>query len=97
MRRSRNKWPPNCFHRVRARPSRKAPLIENEVRERMSDRGTADEPTAAPVTRGSLNPEDWTGFREQAHRMLDDMLEHMETARISGLASDPGRGPGAFS
>jgi aromatic-L-amino-acid/L-tryptophan decarboxylase len=47
----------------------------------MSDRGTPDEHTAAPVTRGSLDPEDWTGFRAQAHRMLDDMLEYMETMR----------------
>jgi hypothetical protein len=49
MRRRRNKWPPNCLTRsVRARASREAPLRENEVRERMSDRSTADEHPAAP-------------------------------------------------
>jgi len=47
----------------------------------MSDRSTADERPAAPVTRGSLDPQDWTGFRAQAHRMLDDMLEYMESVR----------------
>ena len=82
MRRRRNKWPPNCLNRsVKARASREAPLRENEVRERMSDRSTADEHPAAPVTRGLLDPEDWTGFRAQAHRVLDDMLEYMESMR----------------
>lgn len=29
----------------------------------------------------SLDPEDWGKTREQAHRMLDDMLDHLETLR----------------
>jgi glutamate/tyrosine decarboxylase-like PLP-dependent enzyme len=28
-----------------------------------------------------LDPEDWAGFRAQAHRMLDDMLEYIESLR----------------
>ena len=30
---------------------------------------------------GSLDPEDWSGFRTQAHRMLDDMLDYTEHIR----------------
>ena len=41
------------------------PLRENDASERS----------------GSLDPEDWTGLREQAHQMLDDMLGYMETVR----------------
>ena len=49
-----------------ANPSRKeTPRKENERSERMSDRGTADEHTPAPAAGGSLDPQDWTGLREQ--------------------------------
>jgi aromatic-L-amino-acid/L-tryptophan decarboxylase len=34
-----------------------------------------------PTLAGSLDPDDWTGFRRQAHRMLDDMLGYMEKIR----------------
>jgi len=47
----------------------------------LSDCGTADKPTPAPAASRSLDPDDWTGFREQAHHMLDDMLGYMETMR----------------
>lgn len=30
---------------------------------------------------GTLDPEDWRGFRLQGHRMLDDMLDYMENLR----------------
>jgi aromatic-L-amino-acid decarboxylase len=33
----------------------------------------------APTRDTSLDPADWTGLRAQAHRMLDDMLDHLET------------------
>ena len=36
------------------------------------------EESAATTT---LDPCDWIGFREQAHRMLDDMLGDIETIR----------------
>jgi glutamate/tyrosine decarboxylase-like PLP-dependent enzyme len=29
----------------------------------------------------SLDPEDWTSFREQAHRMLDDIIDYVRTIR----------------
>jgi aromatic-L-amino-acid decarboxylase len=45
----------------------------------MSDRGTADD--RVPVATGSLDPADWTVLRQQAHRMLDDMLGYMERIR----------------
>jgi len=50
---------------MRTRPERETPLKENERSERMSDRGTADEHTPAPAAGGSLDPQDWTGLREQ--------------------------------
>ena len=31
--------------------------------------------------KSSLDPEDWRGFREQGHRMLDDMFDHLEALR----------------
>jgi aromatic-L-amino-acid decarboxylase len=34
-----------------------------------------------PTLVGSLDPDDWTDFRRQAHRMLDDMLGYMENIR----------------
>jgi aromatic-L-amino-acid decarboxylase len=45
----------------------------------MSDRGAADQHILAPPASVSLDLEDWTGLREQAHHMLDDMLGYMET------------------
>jgi hypothetical protein len=30
---------------------------------------------------GTLDPCDWPGFRTQAHRMLDDILEYVENIR----------------
>ena len=43
---------------------------------------TAEHPlTEASTSTVSLDPTDWVGFREQAHRMLDDMLGYMETIR----------------
>jgi aromatic-L-amino-acid decarboxylase len=54
-------------------------LTENQGTERMSGRGTADDPV--PVATGSLDPADWTAFRQQAHRMLDDMLGYMARIR----------------
>jgi glutamate/tyrosine decarboxylase-like PLP-dependent enzyme len=34
-----------------------------------------------PTVNQSLDPRDWTGFRAQAHRMLDDMLDYVEKIR----------------
>lgn len=49
----------------------------------MNDRKSseAQEFTAAGQLGHSLDPIDWKSFREQAHLMLDDMLEHMQTLR----------------
>jgi glutamate/tyrosine decarboxylase-like PLP-dependent enzyme len=33
------------------------------------------------AARETLDPEDWSGFRTQAHRMLDDMLDYIEKIR----------------
>ncbi len=66
---------------ARTCPDKEMSLRENEVRETMSGRGAADEHTAAPAASASLDPEDWTGLRKQAHQMLDDMLGYMETMR----------------
>ena len=66
---------------ARTRPDKETPLRENEVRKKMSGRGAADESTPPPAASASLDPEDWTGLRKQAHRMLDDMLGYMETMR----------------
>jgi aromatic-L-amino-acid decarboxylase len=40
--------------------------------------------TSVEPTFSSLDPEDWPGARAQAHRMLDDILDHLE-----GLRSGP--------
>jgi aromatic-L-amino-acid decarboxylase len=56
-------------------------LRENEDSERMSHAGPADQRTLTPTASSSLDPEDWTGLRQQAHQMLDDMLGYMETMR----------------
>jgi len=37
--------------------------------------------TPAPAATASLDPADWTDFRQQAHRMLDDMLGSIENIR----------------
>ena len=34
-----------------------------------------------PVDQGSLDPEDWHAFRDQAHRMLDDILDYTRKIR----------------
>ena len=34
-----------------------------------------------PAEGGSLDPADWPGFRTQAHRMLDDILDYTENIR----------------
>lgn len=46
----------------------------------MSDSGTANA-YAKESTATSLDPHDWADFRQQAHRMLDDMLGYMENIR----------------
>ncbi len=37
--------------------------------------------TSSPASPGRLDPADWTALREQGHRMLDDMLDHLERLR----------------
>ncbi|MGB7759350.1 MAG: hypothetical protein WBL61_05945 [Bryobacteraceae bacterium] len=39
---------------------------------------SADRP---PDQSGTLDPSDWPGFRAQAHRMRDDMLDYIENIR----------------
>jgi aromatic-L-amino-acid/L-tryptophan decarboxylase len=34
-----------------------------------------------PALAASLDPDDWSEFRRQAHKMLDDMLGYMEKIR----------------
>ncbi len=44
--------------------------------------GTPSEPDQAdPNANASLDPSDWAGFRRQAHRMLDDILDYLENIR----------------
>jgi aromatic-L-amino-acid decarboxylase len=38
-------------------------------------------PNQQPGERNSLDPTDWPAFRSQAHRMLDDMIDYVETIR----------------
>src|SRR5271170_7418825 len=63
------------------RPDTETPLRENDASEKIRDPSTADEHKPASAASGSLDPEDWTGLRKQAHQMLDDMLGYMETIR----------------
>jgi aromatic-L-amino-acid decarboxylase len=49
----------------------------------MSGPGAAGLHALAPAASTSLDPGDWTGLREQAHQMLDDMLGYMESMRAS--------------
>jgi hypothetical protein len=65
MRRPGDKWHRNCLPQ-----SASTPVRGDEVRERMSGRGTADDRIATAVARGPLDPEDWTGFRAQTHDLL---------------------------
>lgn len=37
------------------------------------------------ATDGGLDPADWAGFRASAHRMLDDMIDHLATRRALPL------------
>jgi aromatic-L-amino-acid decarboxylase len=41
----------------------------------------------------SLDPADWQSFRREAHRVLDDMLDHVETLRAAPLWRDPNESP----
>jgi glutamate/tyrosine decarboxylase-like PLP-dependent enzyme len=52
--------------------SEKRPMIDP------AGKAGIDSPTAANET---LDPEDWSDFRAQAHRMLDDMLGYIEKIR----------------
>jgi aromatic-L-amino-acid/L-tryptophan decarboxylase len=51
------------------------------------DRQIEDPMSAGPAARGSregnqsLDPDDWSAFRTQAHHMLDDMLDYVVTIR----------------
>jgi aromatic-L-amino-acid decarboxylase len=38
-------------------------------------------PILGPTTTLSLDPHDWSDFRRQAYKMLDDMLGYMESIR----------------
>jgi aromatic-L-amino-acid decarboxylase len=49
----------------------------------MSGPGAVGLHALAPAASTSLDPGDWTGLREQAHQMLDDMLGYMESMRAS--------------
>jgi aromatic-L-amino-acid decarboxylase len=40
-----------------------------------------DEQEFPPLNRDTLDPSDWPGFRVQAHRMLDDILDYTELIR----------------
>lgn len=40
---------------------------------------------ASPVVATNLDPEDWSLLRTQGHRMLDDMLDHLEALRSKPL------------
>src|SRR5438045_7934841 len=37
--------------------------------------------TPAPVTNGSLDPQDWSEFRALAHRMLDEAIDGIANVR----------------
>ncbi len=38
-------------------------------------------PTASPPAEETLDPADWSAFRALAHRMVDDMIDHLSTLR----------------
>jgi aromatic-L-amino-acid/L-tryptophan decarboxylase len=38
-------------------------------------------PHSQPQSDGTLDPADWPSFRDQGHRMLDDMFDYLETIR----------------
>jgi glutamate/tyrosine decarboxylase-like PLP-dependent enzyme len=38
-------------------------------------------PGELPLDSGDLDPKDWAGARDQAHRMLDDILDYVENVR----------------
>src|ERR1035438_10752698 len=44
-------------------------------------RNILEEQASPSPDRDTLDPSDWPGFRAQAHRMLDDMLEYTEQIR----------------
>src|SRR5262249_29321446 len=47
----------------------------------MPDDTAAAEPDATAETGPTLDPADWTAFRAQAHRMLDDIVDYIERIR----------------
>ncbi len=38
-------------------------------------------PYPQPDPQSTLDPQDWPSFRDQGHRMLDDMFDYLETIR----------------
>ncbi len=59
-----------------------APTQESSGFESVFRLGTIlDEQKSPPAIRDTLDPSDWEGFRAQAHRMLDDILDYTEHIR----------------
>jgi hypothetical protein len=56
-------------------------LAEDKESERTSEDGTLAESIPGSTTAISLDPHDWSSFRLQAHKMLDDMSGYMESIR----------------
>src|ERR1035438_9205543 len=44
-------------------------------------RSILEEPPSPSPERDTLDPSDWPGFRAQAHRMLDDILDYTQRIR----------------
>ena len=53
-------------------------FFDDKLMDKLPNDPTADLPQEAHQ---SLDPEDWSAFREQSHRMLDDMLNFVEHLR----------------
>ena len=53
------------------------------------DRLRAWQPQGEQERSTNLDPSDWAGLREQGHRMLDDMLDHLQTIREQPLWQAP--------
>ena len=53
------------------------------------ERLRARQPQDQPEPSTNLDPSDWAGLREQGHRMLDDMLDHLQTIRERPLWQAP--------
>lgn len=58
-----------------------SPAAGGSARESAHESGQELAASDAQAAAASLDPGDWAGFREQAHRMLDDMLGSMERIR----------------